>query len=343
MVTGIKNWSTTPGDNDSAPPNGAPEGMPPSSVNDVMRQNMADIREWYEDPIWIDYGYTTTYIDADTFRIAGDRTELLTVGRRVRAIGTGYTIYGSVTAAAYTTPNTDVDVAWDSGTLDNTLTSVMICALDITGKPVSSLGIKFEDDTVPNDALDPTLVADVATALARPGVPTGAIMGFYKTTAPTGWLKVNGDTIGSAASGATHADDLTEDLFLELWAEDQTANQLAIFTSGGSSSTKGASAAADWAADKRLSLPEIRGEFIRALDDGRGVDGSRVLGSAQTGQVGAITINARSNSDVGFLAQVAGSLDSVFDLGTSGSKNVTINSGAENLVRNKALLMCIKL
>ena len=39
----VQDWSTTPASNNAAPPNGAPEGMAPGAVNDVMRQMMADI------------------------------------------------------------------------------------------------------------------------------------------------------------------------------------------------------------------------------------------------------------------------------------------------------------
>ena len=38
-------YSLTPADNNSAPPNGAPEGMLPSGVNDTMRDMMAQIRD----------------------------------------------------------------------------------------------------------------------------------------------------------------------------------------------------------------------------------------------------------------------------------------------------------
>jgi hypothetical protein len=38
-------YSLTPADNNSAPPNGAPEGMLPSAVNDTMRDMMSQIRD----------------------------------------------------------------------------------------------------------------------------------------------------------------------------------------------------------------------------------------------------------------------------------------------------------
>lgn len=39
----VTSWSTTAANNNAASPNGAPEGMAPSGVNDVIRQNMADV------------------------------------------------------------------------------------------------------------------------------------------------------------------------------------------------------------------------------------------------------------------------------------------------------------
>jgi hypothetical protein len=39
----VTGYSTTPGSNNGSPPNGAPEGMAPSAVNDTIRQIMADV------------------------------------------------------------------------------------------------------------------------------------------------------------------------------------------------------------------------------------------------------------------------------------------------------------
>jgi hypothetical protein len=50
----VSSWSTTPASNNAAPPNGAPEGMAPGSVNDVIRQNMADIKSFYDNSVKLD-------------------------------------------------------------------------------------------------------------------------------------------------------------------------------------------------------------------------------------------------------------------------------------------------
>ena len=45
----VSQWSTTAASNNSPSPNGAPEGMAPSGVNNVIRENMAAIAKWYSD------------------------------------------------------------------------------------------------------------------------------------------------------------------------------------------------------------------------------------------------------------------------------------------------------
>ncbi len=51
-MSNIKNWSTTPSNNDDDPPHGAPEGWAVDDVNLVVRQQMADHRTQWEDAQW---------------------------------------------------------------------------------------------------------------------------------------------------------------------------------------------------------------------------------------------------------------------------------------------------
>lgn len=113
----------------------------------------------------------------------------------------------------------------------------------------------------------------------------GQVAWFAVKTPPAGYLKCNGLTIGKPGSGATareHNDVFA--LYVALW-NDWSNDVLAIQTSGGAPTGRGPSAQADWDALKRLPLPEIRGEGIRAWDDGRGVDAGRQFGSWQGGQI----------------------------------------------------------
>ena len=65
------NWVETDASNTTAPPDGAPEGMNPSSVNDWMRMAMGAIKRWYDWRIPVTTAgttaaYTVTYTVAPT-------------------------------------------------------------------------------------------------------------------------------------------------------------------------------------------------------------------------------------------------------------------------------------
>lgn len=173
-ATAIKSWSSTAGSNNSASPNGAPEGMAPSGVNDTIRQNMASIRDWYVDPAWIDMGYTYTYVSGTSFKISGlDKTADFVVGRRIRAVGTSTgTIYGVIATSAFST-DTTVTVTWDSGSLSNETLAVSI-GLPALGKPIPYAALGLTGSVVMAD------LANLAQALiigrasgAGTGVPKG--------------------------------------------------------------------------------------------------------------------------------------------------------------------------
>lgn len=86
---------------------------------------------------------------------------------------------------------------------------------------------------------------------------TGMMIPYALTTAPSGWVLCNGTTIGSASSGASQRQNADcQALFLALWPNTQ-------FTV---SSGRGASAAADWAANKTITVPDLRGRVIAGLD-----------------------------------------------------------------------------
>lgn len=88
----------------------------------------------------------------------------------------------------------------------------------------------------------------------------------------TGWLLMADQTIGSAASGADDASADFEALFTVIW--NSVANTWSpILDSGGAPSTRGASAAADFAANKRLTLPRMRGRVIGQVGTGVGLTG----------------------------------------------------------------------
>lgn len=89
---------------------------------------------------------------------------------------------------------------------------------------------------------------DLKTAITS-ATPAGAIMAFARNSAPDGWLKAN----GAAISRTTYAN---------LFAAISTT-----FGTGDGSTT--------------FNLPDLRGEFVRGIDEGRGADSGRVFGANQ--------------------------------------------------------------
>jgi hypothetical protein len=102
---------------------------------------------------------------------------------------------------------------------------------------------------------------------------TGDFLFKQRASAPAGWIAGHGGTIGPPGSGATRANLDTLALFT-LWWTDYTDAQLPILTSTGAASTRGANAAADWAALKRLSVFDVRGRFVRAADGVANINGT---------------------------------------------------------------------
>jgi phage-related tail fiber protein len=100
------------------------------------------------------------------------------------------------------------------------------------------------------------IVLDGTTGINSPSLNAGNIVGqvcfFGMTTAPAGFLKAN----GAAVSRATYAD-----LFAAIGT---------TYGTGDGSTT--------------FNLPDLRGEFPRGWDDGRGVDSDRGIGTAQDEQ-----------------------------------------------------------
>ena len=161
------------------------------------------------------------------------------------------------------------------------------------------------DDTISQLGLDPA-DRNVQKAIEA-ALPAGKVDWFAMDTAPAGWLKAN----GAAVSRTTYS---------RLFSAIGTT-----FGVGDGSTT--------------FNLPDLRGEFMRGWDDGRGVDGSRAFGSAQGGQIQSHEHgNSVSTSGAG-----AGGNRLIFD-GKVEQGNISTQSfgGNETRPRNIALLACIK-
>ena len=94
---------------------------------------------------------------------------------------------------------------------------------------------------------------------------TGDVKVTLKTSPDTGWVMMNDGTIGNAASAATtRANADTVALFTLLWNNTVDAN---CAVSGG----RGASAAADYAANKTIALPKVLGRALAVSGTGSGL------------------------------------------------------------------------
>jgi hypothetical protein len=112
---------------------------------------------------------------------------------------------------------------------------------------------------------------------------TGDIKIRYDVAILTGFVRCNGNSIGSSTSGATElADASAQALFQFLWGVDST---LAVAPGG-----RGASSIADWSANKRISLPDYRGKSITGLSG---------MGNSDSGLFSGVTFTQGSATVLG--------------------------------------------
>lgn len=85
---------------------------------------------------WLVYQNTPTYVSATSFSVAGDQTQIFQIGRRIKSTNTGGTIYSTITASAYSAPNTTITVQNDSGVLDSGLSQVSYGLISVLSSSV---------------------------------------------------------------------------------------------------------------------------------------------------------------------------------------------------------------
>lgn len=120
-MSNISAWTTSAGGNNAVSPDGAPEGMAPSGVNDVIRENMSAVRRWYVDAEWINHGYVWVRQSNNSFLVSITATDVFTAHRRLRMLDGGITILGEVLASSPSGANTLVTVS--SSNLSSSLSS----------------------------------------------------------------------------------------------------------------------------------------------------------------------------------------------------------------------------
>ena len=122
------------------------------------------------------------------------------------------------------------------------------------------------------------------------GVPTGSVFCLAVNTVPTGYVKCNGASYSNGTGTV----------------QGVTANFSALYALVGA------------------TLPDLRGEFIRGFDDGRGVDSGRSMNSSQGGE------NAQHNHAASSSVSESSHTHNMRGLdlgGGSGSVAITLGSG----------------
>lgn len=162
---------------------------------------------------------------------------------------------------------------------------------------------------------------------------TGMRIGYTGTTAPAGWVLLSGRTIGSASSGATErANSDTEALFA-LWWNSYSNTELPIQDSTGAASTRGASAAADFAANKRLPTPDYRGRVPAGKEDmggtNAGVISTTLTGTRASTSSGVITgLSSTAGLSVGMGAVGTGIAAGATILSIDSATQVTLSANS---------------
>ncbi|MEW4951494.1 MULTISPECIES: phage tail protein [Pseudomonas] len=139
--------------------------------------------------------------------------------------------------------------------------------------------------------------AFVRNVVIQEGVQPGEISFFAGAAAPRGYIKANGAAVSRTA-------------YPELFAAIGTT-----YGAGNGTTT--------------FNVPDIRGEFVRGLDDGRGVDPGRVLGSWQNHLYASHTHAGTTDTQGAHAHTVTGSTTS------SGSHSHTMNMGLNDIAGSR--------
>lgn len=146
--------------------------------------------------------------------------------------------------------------------LNDTLTEEIDTGLATKAELAAAVLSGISDDSITNAKMAPdvkigslaalkTATKTSATAAINELAIAGAVITYAGATVPTGFLECNGTTV----SRTTYANLFTA---------------IGVLYGVGNGTTT-------------FNLPDLRGEFVRGYDNGRGIDSGRVLGSAQAG------------------------------------------------------------
>jgi len=194
-------------------------------------------------------------------------------------------------------------------------TAKMLAALDMDSHKINNLTAGTDaGDAVRLDQLPAAATTDVLglvtlTQVER-AVASGIVTAYAGATVPTNWLECNGAAISRTTYAALFA-------------------AIGVLWGVGDGSTT-------------FNLPDMRGEFLRGYDHGRGVDSGRALASSQTDEFESHLHNVSFQ-----VAGVGGGTNSFpapsnYSGGASYNYTTSNSGGTETRPRNIAMMYIIK-
>mgnify|MGYP003126156868 FL=1 len=145
----VSNYSTTAANNTAINSISIAEGMPPSNVNNAMRNQLSDLRSFLNDKEWFivgDRDQACTFTRASSTSVTVASTNVTSdyhANRRVKVVGSNTgTIYGKVASSSFST-NTTINFTFDSGSISGSDSTVDV----FVGSPYTNPAIPVIHDT----------------------------------------------------------------------------------------------------------------------------------------------------------------------------------------------------
>jgi len=144
----VSNYSTTSSNNTSINSISIAEGMPPSNVNNAIRNELSDIRTYLNDKEWFivgDRDGACTFTRASSTSVTVASTNVTSdyhAKRRVKIVGSNTgTIYGIVASSSFST-NTTINFTFDSGSISGSDSTVDV----YVGSPYTNPSVPVVDE-----------------------------------------------------------------------------------------------------------------------------------------------------------------------------------------------------
>lgn len=247
----------------------------------------------------------TLFFDGANFQVSGGIGGGATLLRHEHTATAGQTSFPAsyVPGGLIVTHNGRVLSTADYVATDGT--SVVLVTPALLGDAVVVLAFRpfrLTDHWTKSESDERYLLASASSGLSPPGM----IAHFARDSAPAGWLKANGALVSRTTYAALYA--ALGDRF----------------------------GAGDGATTFRL--PDLRGEFLRGWDDGRGIDTGRLFGSGQADELRAHT---HTYDKINLIPD--GERDNNQQAGNTYSSATTGSTGGgETRPRNVAMLACVR-